>query len=490
MTIWVLAIFATIQLVSGGALWFYQRSATIDLFEQRLLERAANMAAEIETSLPDLDESALDLIARQELRYPHFERYRVDVLDADGRSVVYPQTRWPETAPDLARRAIAANTHLRAPVVDEDVGFFVSEGASVEAIALPVTGRLGEQLAIVVATSDAFVARQLALTARVLIAGGLVGLIASAISGWLIAGMAVDPFRRLSGVAGQLTPENLDREIVVESPTTEVSALTEELESARERLRSAFAVQERFLSNISHEIKTPIATLLTEAQTINKSELNDEAREFVEVTEDEMRKLGRLVESFLTLTRVREGSGVTRPRRYPANELVMDSLEDCQQMAEQYAVRLNPRLASGEDAMDLSVVGDPALLRTMLNNLIRNAIRFSPKESRVGVVASQDDTTFVVAVDDEGPGIPPEVLEHLFDRFVQSRDEVRRERGHGLGLAIAKGIAELHGGDVVAENRPEGGARFTLTLPIEAADGSGVATDADHRAYEVADADH
>ncbi|MCA9298281.1 MAG: HAMP domain-containing histidine kinase, partial [Phycisphaerales bacterium] len=246
----------------------------------------------------------------------------------------------------------------------------------------------------------------------------------------------------------------------------EIEELTAELNASRARIREAFAAQERFLSNISHEFKTPIATLLTEAQTIDRSGLGEEGLEFVELAEDEMRRLGRLVESFLTLTRVRDGAGVTKPKVCPANELVMDSVEDCASMAEQHAVRLVPELADGEDAFDAMLMGDPPLLQTMLNNLVRNAIRFSPREGRVFVTARLTDDRFEIAVRDQGPGLSADLLDHVFDRFVQSSDEVRRERGHGLGLAIAKGIAELHHGDIHVRDPDEGGAEFMVWLPL------------------------
>lgn len=466
LTLWVVAIFVLIQFVTGLAFWAFQRHNARRVFEERLEERARSVALEISSQLPDLTPFELYAIARRELGFIQFDRFEIGILDADGGSFVHEQPRWPRSAPRLAARALETNEPQRGTILDQPAGFDLPPGQRAEAIALPVHTPTGEDAALIVVTTDAYIRRQQTIVARILLVAGFFGTLASAVSGWFIAGMAVAPIRRLSDVATQLTPENIDHELVIDTRSTEIAELTSELDAARARIREAFAAQERFLSNISHEIKTPIATLLTEAQTLDRSQLSAEALDFVDTAEDEMRKLGRLLESFLTLTRVRDGSGVTRPRLYPANELVMDAVEDCLTTAEQHAVRIEPTLADDEEGAEACFLGDPDLLRTMLNNLIRNAIRFSPRDGKVAVHARAEDGYLHIAVRDQGPGLPPELLDRVFDRFVQSAEELRRERGHGLGLAIAKGIAELHKGDIRAGNAPDGpGAEFSVWIP-------------------------
>lgn len=466
LTLWVIAIFLFFEAAAGAAFWSWQHATIRNFYEERLLERGRSVASEVRSRLPGLSRIELLRIAQREMGFLQFERFEVDVIDHDGQSLVMQETRWPRTSAAVARQAIESRAPRRSPLLDEDDTFTLPDGHTAEVLAIPIVSDSGLDAAVVLVTSDAFVVRQTALVTRVLVLGGLLGAIASAASGWFIAGIAVEPIRRLSSVAGQLRPETIDRELVVESSNSEITELTAQLDAARARIRTAFAMQERFLSNISHEIKTPIATILTEAQTIDRSRLSDQALEFVETTEDEMRKLGKLIESFLTLTRVRDGGGLERLKTYLANELVMDAVEDCASMAEQYAVRLQTSLAEEEEAASACVVGDPNLLRTMLNNLIRNAIRFTPREGRVTVNAYLSNSSFHVAVRDQGPGLAPEVLSKIFDRFVQSAEEIRRERGHGLGLAIAKGIAELHHGDIVARNLPDTGAEFEVQLPL------------------------
>lgn len=467
LTIWVMSIFLLIQLITGAGYWLYQRSASREMFERQLLERAQSMAEAIESEMPLMNAAKLNEIVSRELGQIEFEWFEVDLVNARGESVVSDSARWPETIARLVPTVITDRKPARTRLIEGEFDHRLEDRLHAEVIAVPVFQANEPPLALVVVSSDAGLVRQLDLISRVLIIGGAFGVLASAASGWLIAGIAVEPLRRLSGVAGQLGPATIDKKIEVDFPSIEVTQLMEELDAARARIREAFAAQERFLSNISHEIKTPIATLLTEAQTIDRSKLSPESLDFVATVEDEMRKLGRLVESFLTLTRVRDGGGVQRPRTYLANELVMDCLDDCAPMAAQYGVRLAPSLAGGDAGIDAEIVGDPMLLRTMLNNIMRNAIRFSPRDSKVTIDATILETKFQICVADEGIGIAPDVVDHVFDRFVQSSDEVRRQRGHGLGLAIAKGIAELHHGDITVKNRDVGGAEFCIQLPLK-----------------------
>jgi two-component system, OmpR family, sensor kinase len=129
-------------------------------------------------------------------------------------------------------------------------------------------------------------------------------------------------------------------------------------------------------------------------------------------------------------------------------------------------VRLHAILAEETDR-DLLMIGDPELLRTLVDNLLRNAIRFSPQGSRIDVVVRTDGPDNIcICVQDKGPGIPQPLIDRIFDRFAQGRGEEKLGRGSGLGLEIAQGIAELHGGRISASNLDEGGCEFCATLPL------------------------
>jgi signal transduction histidine kinase len=463
LTLWVLVLFITLQLITTGVFWLYQRSTLESMFHNQLQARAASIGAQVSDKLPALTDAQLADIVEREARYLPFAPLRALIVAQDRTSWTADHAVWPDEAYSLGATAIARDQPAFSAL---NVDWFDTEPGKhrdAQCAAIPINSG---QFAVIVTTSDRFVHEQINLVSRVLLIAGAIGLIATAISGWYIAGLAIEPLNRARALANQLRPESLSIQIESEGRSSETKELTQALEAARERLSAAFAAQDRFISNVSHEIKTPIATLMIEAQTMDLSTMPRAAAQFVRTTEEEMRRLGRLVESFLTLTRIKDGKGITRLSRVPINELVLDSVAHCTPMARQYAVILKPWLEDADEHLDATIAGDVDLLRTMLDNLIRNAIRFSPPESSVEVVASVTDETFHVAVRDQGPGLPSAMLANAFDRFVQSADEMRKGRGHGLGLAIAQGVAELHNGAISVRNLPDGGAEFVASIPL------------------------
>ncbi len=467
LTLWVVAIFTLIQWTTGAVFWLYQRAAIQSMYEEMLLEKAIRLEEPVGDYLPDVSAHNLDVRVQGELRWVWFGRYVVDVFDETRRSQV--GEREPPFDPDALPLARALSSG-RPAFATLDLGVLPDPdpaASSSPTIVYPFV-RGGEKYALVIAVSDAFARRQLALLTRVLLLAGFIGPVAASVAGWFIAGVAVAPLERVTGFARRLGPESIDEELSVEeSSTWEVANLSRELEEARQRIQAAFKAQERFLSNVSHEIKSPISVLLLEAQALRRDGLDEDVSDYLDSAQEEMTRLGRLVESFLTLTRVRDGKGLSRELEYPANDLVMDSVENCLGMAQQYRVRLSPHLLDGELDIDTTICGEPDLLRTMLDNLVRNAIRFSPKGESVRITLERDADSVRVRVGDRGPGIPPDKLDAIFDRFAQTEDEQRRGRGHGLGLEIAQGIAELHAGRIVAANREGGGAEFVVTLPVK-----------------------
>ncbi|GJM17823.1 MAG: two-component sensor histidine kinase [Phycisphaeraceae bacterium] len=468
LTLWVVAIFCLIQWVTGGVFWLYQRSSIERVLDEALSNRAALAAEQIRPELPLVDDFELLGVTRQ-LRHFSFGRFYLDVFGQDGQSVLtHPTGRVvPESLP-LAR-AFASEEPILAEVMlteppQQEAGASQRKKSKAKAALVLVRDHMGDPYVMALVATDDYSRNQLQLVARVLLLASVIGPIAAAISGWFIAGIAVAPLERFRLVAAKLGPESMEEEIDLETSNTEVASLANELNDARERIKQAFAAQERFLSNVSHEIKTPISVMLAEAQTLPLDDASPEMRDFVDSVTEEMTRLGNLVESFLTLSRVRDGKDPVHRKVYAANDLVMDCIDRCLLMAEQHDVRLVPTLIGGEDGMDVKVLGDPDLLCTMLDNLVRNAIRFSPEGGRVEIAAGLDGKTVTIRVIDEGAGIPADRIETIFDRFSRSETGARSGRGHGLGLSIAQGVAELHRGSISAQNREPTGCCFEVRL--------------------------
>jgi signal transduction histidine kinase len=239
-----------------------------------------------------------------------------------------------------------------------------------------------------------------------------------------------------------------------------------------DRLSESFLSQERFIADAAHELKTPLAVLLGEAQVLMKQERTpEEYARFVANVQDEVRALAQTVDSLLNLARAEAGIPMADVRSVPVNEAVMDAAQRCSPLAAQREMRLTPVLALPDaDQPEAVVRGDGSLLRLMVTNLIRNAIRYSPPDTSLEVHVGLAGGQAVISVRDHGPGIPDEFREKVFDRFFRVPGDKSSCRGVGLGLTIVRGIARLHGGDVGVRNRPEGGCEFTVRLPIATGD--------------------
>lgn len=295
--------------------------------------------------------------------------------------------------------------------------------------------------------------------------------LAAGLASWLMAWRSLSPIGRIAREARELTALRLDRRIRVPQGRDEVVEMTSTINEMLDRLEAAFRAQERFIADAAHELKTPVATALSGTQVLlQKARSMEEYEEFVASLQDELRRIGQMVDSLLTLARADAGLSPGTASPVAVNEIVMTAVELCQPIAVQREVRLVPKLAMpGANSPELIVVGDDDLLYSMVANLIRNAIRYAPVESPIEVEVSALGSEAQIAVRDSGPGIDPAYLSRIFDRFFQVPSDQHRLKGSGLGLAIARGVARLHGGDISVVNRPAGGCEFIIRLPIKTA---------------------
>ncbi len=306
-----------------------------------------------------------------------------------------------------------------------------------------------------------------------------VGLVAAMIAAWIIAGRAVHPIQQLSRAAQDVSPRNLGERFEVPTSDEEVARLEDELNSALERIEAAYRAQDQFISNVSHELRTPVAVLLASAQVAKMGERSlEKGYGFVDKAELLLKQLGRVVDCVLVLARAE----LKQPVRdqVAVLELVLDCLRSCADLAEQSGVHL---ISTLQDVKELEpglvLEGDAELLRTLVENLVRNAISHSPAGANVVLAADRYGPSIRIIVRDRGPGIPPEYLERVFERFVQVPSDSARRDGMGLGLAIANGIAKLHGGTIMVENNEGGGCSFVVQLPARRPDPAGAASGID-----------
>ena len=174
--------------------------------------------------------------------------------------------------------------------------------------------------------------------------------------------------------------------------------------------------------------------------------------------------MSQIVESLLLLARADAGISAAARRMVSMNDVVTEAIERCHPHARQRELPLVPRLPEGESE-DPDVAGDFDLLVALVSNLVRNAIRFSPPGEPIEIELRLDAADVVVTIRDRGPGIAPERLPHIFERFYQAVRDGEEAKGTGLGLAIASSVAKLHGGAIEARNRSPRGCEFIVRIP-------------------------
>jgi signal transduction histidine kinase len=302
-----------------------------------------------------------------------------------------------------------------------------------------------------------------------------IGLVAVGLASWLMAKRSLAPIGKIARQARALTAAHLDRRISLPPGRDEVAEMTVTINEMLDRLEAAFQAQERFIADASHELKTPVTVLLGEAQVLTQHDRSvEEYGRFVASVQDEMRQMAKLVDSLLTLARADAGFPLTAKMPVSINEVVMDAVERCQALARQGSVRLVPVLAMPVgDEPEPEIDGDSALLCAMTENLIRNAVRYSPSNEAVEVRIALNAGDVMISVLDRGAGVPPEHIDRLFERFYRVPGNRQTDKGTGLGLAIAKGVALLHHGSIAVSNRPGGGCEFVVRLPLMAAEVEG-----------------
>jgi heavy metal sensor kinase len=295
-----------------------------------------------------------------------------------------------------------------------------------------------------------------------------IGLLATGIASWLLARRSLSPIARIAEIAERLRADDLTQRFEQPRGKDEVATMVATINRMLDRLANAFQAQERFSADVAHELKTPLAILLGEAQVLMRQERSPEEYDrFVASVQDEVRTLAQTVDSLLTLARAEAGLPMAGGADVPVNEAVTDAVERCNPLAEQREVRVVPVLALGQPSEAGPVVnGDGALLRLMSTNLLRNAIRHSPPDETVDVAVAFADNAVVISVRDRGPGIPPEFVDKVFDRFFRVPDRRASFQGTGLGLTIVRGIARLHGGSASVSNHADGGCEFVVRLPL------------------------
>jgi heavy metal sensor kinase len=320
---------------------------------------------------------------------------------------------------------------------------------------------------MIVGQPTAVVDDQLGDLRAFLITGILLSLLAAAALSWLLAGRALRPLVTMAATAEDIgRTQDLSRRLPTVPADDEVGRLQRsfnqmlrQLEDAYLRLRTALNTQRRFVADASHELRTPLTTIRGNVGLLLKRDdiTNEDKAAALEDIASESERMSRMVQDLLTLARADAGYHL---EKYPLD--LRPIVEDVSRQAQKLQPTRRVELQDGQPAI---VTGNADALKQLLWILIDNAFKHTAENGHVKVQLEPGSSWTTLVVSDNGPGIPPSDLERIFERFYQS-DTSRSGEGTGLGLAIARWIAREHGGKVSASNNPEGGARFTVQLPL------------------------
>jgi len=277
---------------------------------------------------------------------------------------------------------------------------------------------------------------------------------------WLIVGEGLRPLNEIARAIRRRQPASLAPLPPAKLPE-EIAPLVSELNALLERLREALDRQKRFTADAAHELRSPLTALQVQLDMLARARTPEDTRGALEALRAGMKRAARLVEQMLTMARLEPDAQLAQPASIALDALVAQVAGELEPLAE--ARRIELRLERLESA---PLAGDAAALHALVRNLMDNAIRYTPAGGVVRLAAFAEDGSAFLAVEDTGPGIPPEERSRVFDRFYRLPGS--SAEGSGLGLAIARQVADAHGAEIALDDAP-GGQGLRVTVRFKAA---------------------
>ena len=439
LVLWTMAVNAVLLLLLGGTGWIVLRRGQDQALNETLKLTAAQLAAAVDVvdgriMLPASDTATL--LERGVFGW---------VMDNAGE----------------VRATIGRASTMVRPVVTSDhlLDVQLESGEPMRVYGYP----LGESKGMVVVG----ISRQSAEQAvqRALLAFGIavpLVLALSALGGLFLSSRALSPIAAITTQARRIKRDNLNERLSLAGPQDEVRELAQTFDEMLDRLQTAFETEQRFTSDASHELRTPLGLLKAQISlALARPRDADTLTQMMRAMEGDVDRMTRLVETMLSLART----------EIPLNNHVQVDLAEllCGLMRQMQDANVSRRIQFSLESPSTSnakIMGDPDRLTQLFMNLLDNAVKYSPDGGSVHVGLRPQDKCWEVEITDQGIGIAPEHLPHVFDRFYRTDvSRVRETGGIGLGLPIAQAIAKQHGGRITAQSVLGVGSVFTVELP-------------------------
>jgi signal transduction histidine kinase len=290
-----------------------------------------------------------------------------------------------------------------------------------------------------------------------------VALVASIALGWVLSNRAMKPINTITEAAAQIAlTEDLSTRLSWNGPMDELGRLTSVFNHMMNRLEHLFSVQKRFVADVSHELRTPLTAIRGHLELIRRYGMDPES---LEACESEVERMSRLVTDLLLLAKADYGGLTLNLEPLDLDTIVSEVFREARVLAKDRDLKVTVH-----DFEPVRVNGDADRLKQLMLNLISNALKFTPDGGEIALNLRKNPRTAVIEVQDTGIGISKEDMERVFDRFFQTdssrvRGVAGRGEGVGLGLSIAKWIAEAHGGQITVASEIGVGTTFSVVIP-------------------------
>jgi heavy metal sensor kinase len=345
--------------------------------------------------------------------------------------------------------------------------------ASLESVSIPIDGgavriramqheRKGYRLRLAVWSSLAPFDAERATLMRTLWLAMPVGLVFAAVGGWVIGWRLLAPLTSMARQANAIDDRRLDGRLKVPATGDELGILATAFNSLLDRLAVAFHAQRRFMADASHQLRTPLSIARAAAQVTLAQETRtvEEYRESLTTVARQTERLTRMVDDMFELALADLDARPLQLEEVYLDEIVNECVSSARVLANDRAVNVDAQTPA-----DLQMRADQSLLRQMILNLVENAVRHTPAGGSVQVAVEATVDRAQITVSDTGPGIPDSDRERIFERFVRLGANAS-DGGGGLGLPIARWVAQLHRGTLALESTGPGGSRLVAVLPL------------------------
>jgi two-component system, OmpR family, sensor kinase len=444
-------VLAAVLILYGSAVYVFAQVSLLDEVDRGLAQVAQQLRDQTDKFV--MGNVAVLTLPEEELDVFRSATSFFMILDQEGRVLTQSQ--------NLSDYANVLDPEGRQS--EARVNTVFHQGQPLRVLTEPLTIRIGGneeligylQVARLVDTQSGLLT-QLRLA---LFSTGIAAVSLSLLMGALLTRYYLKPLDDIVAVAVQISrADDLSRRLPDAGRRDEVGRLTMVLNQTLERLERLFHARQRFLADVSHELRTPLTTIRGNVDLMRR--MGEADPEILDVVQDELGRMTRLVDDLLLLARADTGGLPLQRRPIALDDVFLDVFRQIRSIHPPVNVSL-------EGVDQVRVMGDLDRLKQLILNLVDNAIKYTPPGGTVRVSLSKADGSAEVVVADNGIGIPAEDLPRIFDRFYRvDKARSRSQGGSGLGLSIAKWIAEAHGGSIRVESRPGVGSTFVVTLPI------------------------